>query len=129
MKKSLKQFFMYALIGVLVTLINLVVLYLFTDLIGVYYLISAVFAFCVADIVKYVLHKSITFKGSLNKGFFRGYVNFLSVSLSALLINLFFLYFFTDIVGLYYLISQILASAISLWVNFIGNKFWTFNLR
>ena len=51
---------------------------------------------------------------------------FFVVSILALLVNLFFLYLFTEVCGIYYLISQVLAIGISLFVNFFGNKVWTF---
>jgi len=125
-KGDLIQFFRFALVGVVATLINLVFLYFFTEFFNIYYMISAIFAFFIADISKYVLNKTWTFYERLRDGFFRTYCKFLLVSLIALGINLFFLYIFTDIVGIYYLYSQVLAIAISLWINFLGSKFWTF---
>jgi len=120
------QFFRFALVGVVATVINLAFLYFFTEFFGIYYMISAVFAFFIADISKYVLNKTWTFYERLKDNFFRIYCKFLLISLIALGINLLFLYLFTEIVGIYYLYSQVLAVVISLWINFLGSKFWTF---
>ncbi|MEK6875700.1 MAG: GtrA family protein [Nanoarchaeota archaeon] len=121
----LLQFSKFAIVGVIATAINLFFLYFFTEFFNVYYMLSAVFAFLIADISKYILNKKWTFNDGWGN-FFRKYCNFFIVSLTALILNLALLYAFTEFFGFYYLYSQILAIAISLWVNFIGNKFWTF---
>ena len=53
-------------------------------------------------------------------------IKFFVVAGVALVVNLFFLWFFTEVMGIYYLFSQILASGFTLIVNFTGNKLWTF---
>ena len=60
-------------------------------------------------------------------GIGKKYLQFGLVSVSALLVNLFFLYLFTEVLGFYYIISQILAIGIALIINFLGNKIWTFS--
>ncbi|UCD07294.1 MAG: GtrA family protein [Candidatus Aenigmatarchaeota archaeon] len=54
---------------------------------------------------------------------------FSSVGLIGLLVNEFMLWFFTDSVGLFYLVSSIIASIISIISNFIINDKWTFRER
>ena len=125
-RETLKQFGKFAVVGVFATAINLIFLYFFTEFFNVYYMFSAVLAFFIADISKYLLNKTWTFDEKLKHKFFRRYCNFFAVSVVALVINLSILYFFTEIVGIYYMLSQIIAVVISLWINFIGNKFWTF---
>ena len=125
-KKGLIQFFRFVIVGVIATIINLIFLFFFTEFFNVYYMISAIFAFFIADISKYVLNKTWTFYEGLRERFFRTYCKFFLVSVSALLINLSLLYLFTEILGVYYIYSQVFAVLITLWINFIGNKLWTF---
>ncbi len=54
---------------------------------------------------------------------------FSAVGVSGLLINEFMLWFFTDIVGFFYIISSIISSIISITSNFIINDKWTFRER
>lgn len=48
---------------------------------------------------------------------------------TAALVNLFFLFVLTDIFGLWYLISSLVAFIISLLTSFFLQKFWTFRDR
>ena len=41
-------------------------------------------------------------------------------------VDFFFLYFFTELVGLHYLLSVVIAFLIAVVVSFILQKFWTF---
>ena len=127
MKQTLRQFIKFALAGGMATLINLICLYFFTDFFGVYYLLSALFAFLIADISKYLISKGWVFNWRRKKRFFNIYFKFFTVGIIVLILNILFLYLFTEFLGIYYLLSQIMAIALSFWINFFGNKFWTFN--
>ena len=125
-KRLSNQFIKFALVGVVNTLINLVVLYVLTEFFGVYYIISAIFAFIVAVTNSFVMNKCWTFNEKINHKTKTRYVKFFIVSLIALLVNLVLLYSFTELWKIHYMLSQIIAVFFSLWVNFIGNKIWTF---
>ena len=126
-KNVIKEFVKFGVVGGIGTLINIAILYLLTEKAGVYYLISAIFSFIVAMSSNFILNKIWTFKENVKLGIGKKYLQFGLVSVSALLVNLFFLYIFTEILGIYYIISQILAIGIALIINFLGNKIWTFS--
>ena len=46
---------------------------------------------------------------------------------TAFVVDFFFLYFFSDICGIYYLISAVLSFIISVIVNYIMSTKWVFN--
>ena len=123
----IKELVKFGVVGGIGTLVNIAILYLLTEKIGVYYLISAIFSFIIAMSSNFILNKVWTFKENIKLGIGKKYLQFGLVSISALLINLFFLYIFTEIFGIYYIISQILAIGIALIINFFGNKIWTFS--
>jgi dolichol-phosphate mannosyltransferase len=123
----IKEFVKFGIVGGIGTLVNIAILYLLTEKAGVYYLISAIFSFIVAMSSNFILNKFWTFKENIKWEIGKKYFQFVLVSISALLVNLFFLYIFTEIFGIYYIISQILAIGISLIINFLGNKIWTFS--
>ena len=126
LRKGIKEIFKFGIIGFLGTIINLVFLYLFTDVAGIYYLFSAIFSFLIAMSSNFLLNKVWTFREDLRTKVVKKYFQFGIVSILALVFNLIFLFLFTDILGIYYLISQVLAIVLSFGVNFLGNKLWTF---
>ena len=120
------QFLKFALVGFLGTLINLAVLYSLTEILGVYYILSAVAAFMVAVTSNYMLNKVFTFGERLRHRALGKFGRFLAVSVAALAVNLIFLYALTESLGIYYLVSQLIAILAALSINFFGNKKWTF---
>ena len=53
-------------------------------------------------------------------------VKYYIVGASGVLVNLGLLYSLTEFVGLWYLVSYIIAISVSISLNFTFNKFWTF---
>jgi len=125
-RKQIVEFLKYALVGFSGIFVNLLFLYFLTDVAGIYYLISSVFSFGIATFHNFILNKIWTFKENFREKIFIKSGKFFAVAGVSLLVNIFFLYFFTEIMGIYYLFSQILASGFTLVTNFSGNKFWTF---
>ena len=125
-RKVYREFFKYAIVGAVGAVINLLFLYFFTSFLGIFYLLSATFSFIIAVTNNYFLNKVWTFKESLREKLFTKWSKFLTVSLFALGFNLLILYFFTSVVGIYYIVSEIIAIGAATFVNFLGNKFWTF---
>jgi dolichol-phosphate mannosyltransferase len=126
LRKSFREFIKFAFVGLIGTIVNLLVLYFLTEYGGIYYLFSAVLAFIVAATSNFILNKTWTFRERIGYRIVNKYMKFFSISVIALLVNLFFLYVFTEFLGIYYIVSQIIAIGISLVINFIGNKKWTF---
>lgn len=126
-KEITLQFFKFAFVGLIGTFVNIFILYILTEYLNVYYIISAFFAFVVAVTINFIFNKIWTFSEKIYESVVKEYINFFLVSLSALSINIFFLYIFTEYLGIYYIASQIIAIGISLMINFIGNKIWTFH--
>ena len=126
-KNVIKEFVKFGVVGGIGTLVNIAILYLLTEEAGVYYMISAIFYFIVAMYGNFLLNKLWTFNEIIEFGIGRKYLQFSLVSISALLVNLFFLYIFTEVLVIYYIVSQILAIGIALIINFLGNKIWTFS--
>lgn len=125
-RKVVDQFLKFSVVGFLGTIINIGFLYLFTEFFNFFYLISATFSFIISVFNNYLLNKVWTFKDGLKRGLLVKGTKFFFVSFVSLIVNLFFLYLFTNVLGMYYLLSQVFAILISLFINFFGNKLWTF---
>lgn len=121
-----KEFVRFSAVGAIGVVINLFFLFLLTDILGVFYLISAVFSFLIAMTANFFLNKKLTFGEDIGYQVGLKYLQFFSISLVALMANLILLYVFTDLWEIFYMISQVLAIALSSVINFVGNKIWTF---
>ena len=64
-KGDFKQFSKFAVVGVINTLINLVVLFVFTEYLGLYYIYSAIIAFLFAVTNSFILNTLWTFKKNI----------------------------------------------------------------
>ena len=126
-KNVVNEFVKFVVVGGVGTIINISILYLLTEKAGVYYLISAIFSFIIAMSSNFILNKIWTFKENIKLGIWKKYLQFGFVSMLALSVNLLFLYIFTEVLGIYYILSQILAIGMALMINFLGNKIWTFS--
>jgi dolichol-phosphate mannosyltransferase len=125
-RKEIKEFFKFGIVGTIGAVINLGTLYALTEFLGIYYIISAIFAFIIAVTSNYFLNKTWTFKEKVADRTLRKYVQFFSVSVFALGVNLIILYSLTEFVGIWYMLSELIAKVIVFFVNFFGNKLWTF---
>ena len=126
-KEIVLEFFKFALVGLVGTCVNIILLYLFTEYLGIYYIFSALFSFVFTVTLNFFLNKMWTFREKISYKTKDLYVKFFTVSIFSFLVSLFFLYIFTEFMNIYYIISQVMAIGISLIINFIGNKIWTFN--
>jgi len=119
---SLAQFIKFSIVGGVGTVVNLAVLYSFTELLNIHYIISAFFAFVVAVTINFILNKIWTFNENIKEKAIKKYTQFFIISILALVVNLFFLYIFVEYFDMWYMFAQLLAILISLIINFFGNK-------
>ena len=120
------QFVKFAIIGVINTTINILVLFILVHYFGIWYMFSAFLAFLVAVTNSFVLNTLWTFKKSIYDRTSIRYSKFFGVSVIAVFFNLTFLYIFTEYFGLWYMASQLIAIILTLMINFFGNKYWTY---
>ncbi len=122
-----KIYIKYIISGGTAALTNLTVLYVFTDLLGVWYLISAVIAFFVSLGVSFSLQKLWTFQDNSWQGVQRQFSFYFLVILGDLIFNEVALYLLVEKAGLYYIFAQIIIEAIIAPTNFLFYKFKVFN--
>ena len=91
---------------------DLVFLYLFTDIFGIWYLTSAVAAFILAFGVSFTLMKFWTFGDHSREGLHMQLSIYFLVAIINLALNTLLVYIFVEWVGLHYLFAQIAASAL-----------------
>ncbi len=91
---------------------DLMFLYFFTDVLGIWYLASAIAAFILSFLVSFTLHKFWTFGDHSREGMHMQMGAYLLVAIVNLSLNTFLVYLFVEQSGLHYIIAQILASAL-----------------
>ncbi len=116
------QFFRYVFVGGTAFLIDFFLLYLFSDVFGIYYLISAALSFTISLIFNYLISTHWVFnKKQFENKIFEFYI-FALIGVMGLGFTEILLYLFTDIIGVYYLISKIITAAIVLFWNFMARR-------
>jgi putative flippase GtrA len=91
---------------------DLVLLYFFTDVLGIWYLSSAVAAFVLAFGVSFTLQKYWTFGDHSREGMHMQMGVYFLVAVANLALNTLLVYVFVEWASLHYLLAQMLASAL-----------------
>ena len=116
------QLFRYIFVGGTAFVVDFFFLYFFSDICGIYYLISAVLSFIISVLVNYIMSTKWVFNQDNIENKVFEFNLFILISTIGLGFTEILLYFFTDIVGLYYLISKIISAIIVLFWNFLARR-------
>lgn len=120
-----KKFIKFCFVGASGVVVNVGLLFLLTEYAGIFYLASSAIAIEASIITNFLLNNFWTWK-KRGKGFFSRLVKFNLVSIIALVINMGILFFFTETVGLWYILSNLIGIAFATVINFFLNDKWTF---
>jgi putative flippase GtrA len=120
------QFFRYIFVGSIAFIVQFSSLYALTSILGVYYLISAPIAFILGLIANYTLSIYWVFSKHKFNNMWSEFMIFSIIGVVGLGLNEAFMWFFTDFLGLFYLISNIFAAALILFWNFFARKLTLF---
>ena len=121
------QFLSYVGVGGLSFLVDISCLYLLTERLGVYYLVSAAFAFCAGLVVNYLLCLLWVFDFRRMENRVHEFLVFGAIGIAGLLLNTLLLWLLTDVVGHDYLVSKVIAAAIILVFNFSLRRWMLFS--
>ena len=116
------QLFRYIFVGGTAFIVDFFFLYFFSDICGIYYLISAVFSFIISVLVNYVMSTKWVFNQNNIENKVLEFNLFMLISAIGLGFTEILLFFFTDIVGLYYLVSKIISAIIVMFWNFLARR-------
>jgi putative flippase GtrA len=124
--KTLLQLIRYTFVGGLAFIVDFGTLYLLTNYLQIYYLISALIAFLLGLAINYLLSIKWVFDKRNVQNRKLEFILFMIIGVVGLGLNELFLWFLTDILLLYYLISKIVTSIIVYLWNFFARKFILF---
>ena len=125
-----KRILKFSTVGFSGLLVNMGLLYILSDYFHIYYIISSIIAIETSIITNFFLNDLWTWSDRAKKSFLQRLIQYhISVGLTAILVNWLLLIFFTEVLGVYYLISNMLGIAAGTLLNFIVNDIWTFKAK
>ncbi len=116
----------YLIAGGTAALVDLSLIYFFTDILGIWYLYSACLAFSVAFFVSFFLQKFWTFRDNNTERMYRQMTVYLSVALFNLILNAFFMYILVDGFKVWYMLAQVMASGLIACESYLVSSFFIF---
>ena len=116
------QLFRYVFVGGSAFVVDFFFLYFFSDICGFYYLISGILSFIISVLVNYIMSTKWVFNQDNIDNRVLEFNLFLLISTIGLIFTEILLWLFTDLFGLYYLFSKIIAAIIVLFWNFIARR-------
>lgn len=124
-----KQIIKYLIAGGTATSVDLVLLYILTDILGVWYLISASLAFAIAFFVSFFLQKFWTFRDEDKEVMYKQMGVYLAVALTNLVLNATLMYVFVDGFKIWYMLAQIIASGLIACESYFIYQLLIFNKK
>lgn len=122
MKKLLAQFMKFGVVGVIAFVIDYGLLALLTELFGINYLVSATISFTASVVFNYVTSMRYVFTHKEGMSRRREFVIFVVLSVIGLLINNGCMWAGVELLGVHYLLTKIVATAIVMIWNFVTRK-------
>ena len=118
----LMQFIRYFFVGGIAAVVNIGLLFIFTEVININYVISNIIAFIFGLIVNYCLSKKLVFTNdnSINKVF--EFIMYAVIGVLGVGIDTLMLWIFTDKFKIYYMLSKIISTMITFIWNFVARK-------
>lgn len=120
------QFLRFFIVGGFCASLNIIILYVLTDLCKFHYLVSILIQNIVVNSIGFYLNRAFTFKKK-EDDLLQGLIKYHIVMISSLVIVSFLMYLFVDIFHIWYMTAFIVITIIMIAYNFISHKKWTFN--
>jgi putative flippase GtrA len=125
-KRAKEESFSFFWIWILIAPFYLVLLFVLTEYIGIYYIFSALISAIICSSANFFLNKTITFRERIGKDFSSEFFIFWWIVLISGFTRLVLLFFLTEFFGIHYIVSSILSLIVSGFVVFIGYKIFIF---
>jgi putative flippase GtrA len=122
------KFLTYAVMGGTCALLNLLVLWVLTSVLGVHYLVSTMISFFTLTPVGFWLQKLVTFRTPRAAAPVEWPRYFVTMG-SSFAANVGLMYLLVSLLGLWYLAASVVVTLVLLAANFLVNDRWSFALR
>ena len=134
-KKSKFSLFMaqtikYFLVGGIGVGVNLGLLYVLTDFLGIWYILSQGIAIAISITNNFFLHRYWTFKNEISEPkTLERYIKFFIVSVVGMSIQLAMTFILVENFAMYYLYAAVLSIIAASAFNYLLNRKWTFEIK
>jgi len=125
LKQKIEQFVYYTFFAGIATIVDVGLLYGFTEFAGISYLISAALSYLFGMATNYSLNKKFTFKNKSRRITLQFSV-FMGVALVGLILNLIIMFVLVEFFGLWYMLAKVVSLFIVLMWSYLGHKKITF---
>ena len=122
MKRLMIQAIKFGFVGLLSFAIDYTVLVFLTEIVGIWYLVSAFISYILSLLVNYFCSMQYVFKGKSNISKRKEFVIFVLLSVIGLMINQLGMFIMVDKATLNYLVSKLLITACVMVWNFVTRK-------
>jgi putative flippase GtrA len=119
----------YFIVGGLCTIIDFVLLFILTHFLGLHYITSSVFSFMSGNVLNYYLCTLWIFKIRTINNRYHEFIYYSIITGIGLGINTIFIWSFTEFLGLYFMISKIIATLATYWWNFGARKYFLHTIK
>ncbi|MCF0199022.1 MAG: GtrA family protein [Bacteroidaceae bacterium] len=126
---TLLQLFRYTFVGGFAFLIDFALLYVLTEYVHCYYIVSATISFLAGLLANYLLSKVWVFTQSQCKNAKIEFLLFAVIGLVGLLLNDLLIWLLSNFIGLWYMLSKIIATVITYLWNFFARKYLLFSRK
>jgi dolichol-phosphate mannosyltransferase len=121
-----KEILKYIIAGGTAAMVNFILLYFFTDILGFWYLLSSTLAFIISFFVSFYLQKFWTFGDSQKDILYKQMVVYLIITLFNLAINAVLMYYLVDFLKVWYMLAQLLTTGLIASWSFVIYKIFVF---
>ncbi len=122
-----KQFVTFTGVGAIGTAGHYLVLIVLASVVGISPVVATTCGFIVGAIINYQLNYIYTFKSDAPHR--TALPKFFTVALIGAGINMAIIYWGTELLGIHYLLMQLVATGVVLLWNFLINRVWTYSSR
>ncbi len=119
---SLLQFIRYFFVGGVAAVVNIGMLFIFTDVCHIYYLVSNIISFTLGLIVNYILSKLLVFQDKVSLSASKEFIIYAIIGVVGLGIDTWLMSIFTDTFNIYYMLSKIISTLLVFIWNFGARK-------
>ena len=123
------QFLRYFLVGGTAFVVDFTTLYILTEFAGLFYILSASISFMIGLVFSYTLSVIWVFNHRNVKEKSREFTLFLLIGVIGLILNALLIGSLTELIGINYLGSKVIAATFIFFFNFSARKFFLFSER
>ena len=119
----------YFIVGGFCTVLDFAMLFVLTHFGGLNYLISSIISFMAGTVLNYYLCTFWIFKIRLIENHYHEFLYYSIITGIGLGINTLLIWLFTELIGLYFMFSKLLATFVTYWWNFGARKYFLHTIK